>query len=199
MGKKVLIVEDEPELLAIMAAAFARRSWRSTPPATANWRWSCSTPSGPTWVITDIVMPAKEGMALIMDIKKSPSDAPVIAISGGGTRACRDNLRWAKELGSGPGAAEAVPHVDPAHDGPVPDGEGLDPARSHAEPHPPRDAPIRFKPIRFRRGRAPAPGRAGIQRPVRRPCSRPPWASAPPSNPPDHPPKQRPAVRDPDH
>ena len=54
----------------------------------------------PDLVITDIVMPSKEGMALIIDIKRSDFDAPVIAISGGGARACKDYLRWAKELGA---------------------------------------------------------------------------------------------------
>ncbi len=100
MGKKVLIVEDEPELLAIMAAAFRKAQLEVYTAGNGELALELFHAIRPDLVITDIVMPAKEGMALIMDIKKSPSDAPVIAISGGGTRACRDYLRWAKELGA---------------------------------------------------------------------------------------------------
>jgi DNA-binding response OmpR family regulator len=100
MGKKVLIVEDEPELLAIMADAFRKAGIEVYTAGNGEVGLELFRAVQPDLVITDIVMPGKEGMALIIDIKKSRIDTQVIAISGGGTRACKDYLRWAKELGA---------------------------------------------------------------------------------------------------
>lgn len=100
MGKKVLIVEDEPELLALMADTFRKADIEVYTAGNGELALELFHHIHPDLVITDIVMPAKEGVSLIIDIKKSLSDAPVIAISGGGTRSCKDYLRWAKELGA---------------------------------------------------------------------------------------------------
>lgn len=100
MGMKVLIVEDEPELLAIMAGAFRKGGIEVFTAGNGELGLELYRAVRPDLVITDIVMPAKEGVSLIIDIKKSPFQAPIIAISGGGARASRDYLRWAKELGA---------------------------------------------------------------------------------------------------
>ena len=100
MSRKVLIVEDEPELLTLMADSFRRADVEVYTARNGEVGLELFRTIHPDLVITDIVMPAKEGVSLIMDIKKTGSDAPVIAISGGGTRSCKDYLRWAKELGA---------------------------------------------------------------------------------------------------
>ena len=100
MSRKVLIVEDEPELLTLMADGFRRADIEVYTARNGEVGLELFRTVQPDLVITDIVMPAKEGVSLIMDIKKTGSDVPVIAISGGGTRACKDYLRWAKELGA---------------------------------------------------------------------------------------------------
>ena len=100
MSRKVLIVEDEPELLTVMADCFRRADIEVYTARNGEVGLELFRAVQPDLVITDIVMPAKEGVSLIMDIRKTGSDAPVIAISGGGTRSCKDYLRWAKELGA---------------------------------------------------------------------------------------------------
>ena len=100
MSRKVLIIEDEPELLALMADSFRRADLEVYTARNGEVGLELFRTVQPDLVITDIVMPAKEGVSLIMDIKKTGSDVPVIAISGGGTRSCKDYLRWAKELGA---------------------------------------------------------------------------------------------------
>ena len=42
-------------------------------------------------VITDIMMPEKDGIDVIMGLKKAGKDLPVIAISGGGTKVSADD------------------------------------------------------------------------------------------------------------
>jgi len=100
MSRKVLIVEDEPELLTLMADSFRRADIEVYTAGNGEVGLEMFRAVRPDLVITDIVMPAKEGVALIMDIKKTGIDTQVIAISGGGARACKDYLRWAKELGA---------------------------------------------------------------------------------------------------
>jgi YesN/AraC family two-component response regulator len=54
----------------------------------------------PALVITDIIMPEKEGIETILDLKKKFKDLKIIAISGGGRTNAIDNLRSARLLGA---------------------------------------------------------------------------------------------------
>jgi CheY-like chemotaxis protein len=51
-------------------------------------------------VITDIVMPEKEGLEVLMDLQKKQPSVKIIAISGGGRVSPEDYLRTAKALGA---------------------------------------------------------------------------------------------------
>jgi DNA-binding response OmpR family regulator len=100
MSRKVLIVDDEAELLTLMGDAFRKADIEVYLASNGETGLELFHSVQPDLVITDIVMPAKEGVSLIIDIKRSLFDVPVIAISGGGARGCKDYLRWARELGA---------------------------------------------------------------------------------------------------
>ena len=51
-------------------------------------------------VITDIIMPEKDGIEVIMKAKEKDHDIKVIAISGGGRISAKDHLKVAKQLGA---------------------------------------------------------------------------------------------------
>jgi DNA-binding NarL/FixJ family response regulator len=51
-------------------------------------------------VITDLVMPDKEGIQTIMELRNEFPDARVIAISGGGRHVGTDYLQLARRLGA---------------------------------------------------------------------------------------------------
>lgn len=51
-------------------------------------------------VVTDIVMPEKEGIETILELKRRSANIGIIAISGGGRIAATDFLRIAKRLGA---------------------------------------------------------------------------------------------------
>jgi CheY-like chemotaxis protein len=51
-------------------------------------------------VITDIVMPEKEGLEVLMTLRKKYPPVKMIAISGGGRQTAKDNLHIAKLMGA---------------------------------------------------------------------------------------------------
>lgn len=52
-------------------------------------------------VITDIIMPEKEGVETIIEMKRDFPNVPIIAISGGGRTRNLDFLKLAKQYGAG--------------------------------------------------------------------------------------------------
>lgn len=56
--------------------------------------------SVPDLVITDILMPDKEGIETILDLRRRYPSIRIIAISGGGRTGNKDFLRTAKHLGA---------------------------------------------------------------------------------------------------
>jgi CheY-like chemotaxis protein len=57
--------------------------------------------SNPTdLVITDLVMPEKEGLEMIVEFKGLHSEAKIIAISGGGRGGSQDYLKMARAFGA---------------------------------------------------------------------------------------------------
>ncbi|WP_412563257.1 response regulator [Thalassobius sp. MITS945101] len=51
-------------------------------------------------VITDIIMPERDGVEVINALRKAQADLPVIAVSGGGRSSSMDYLGIAKMLGA---------------------------------------------------------------------------------------------------
>ncbi len=54
----------------------------------------------PQLVVTDIIMPGKEGLELIMDLRRTHPDIPIIAISGGGRLEPSVHLKLAQASGA---------------------------------------------------------------------------------------------------
>ena len=50
-------------------------------------------------VITDIIMPDKEGISTIMELRQASKEVKIIAISGGGRISSSDHLKTAEDLG----------------------------------------------------------------------------------------------------
>jgi YesN/AraC family two-component response regulator len=51
-------------------------------------------------VITDLVMPGKEGLEMIVEMKRLHAGAKIIAISGGGRNSSQNYLKMAKAFGA---------------------------------------------------------------------------------------------------
>jgi DNA-binding response OmpR family regulator len=56
--------------------------------------------TSPHLVITDLIMPNKEGLETIMEIRSRGSKTPILAISGGARFGSADFLKMAQQLGA---------------------------------------------------------------------------------------------------
>ena len=99
--RRVLVVEDDPDLLTLLSAAFMREGFQTFSAKNGRVGVEMLRTLQPDLMVTDIVMPEMEGIGTIMEARRSSPDTKVIAISGGGHYGRSQNfLVWANELGA---------------------------------------------------------------------------------------------------
>jgi DNA-binding response OmpR family regulator len=80
---KILIVDDDAEVLFFMRTVLEREGYLIDEAADGKLaREMCET-SSYELVITDVVLPGKEGLDLILELNRDYPDIKVIAVSGG--------------------------------------------------------------------------------------------------------------------
>jgi len=98
---KVLVVEDDPDLLALLTSAFARAGFSTFGAKNGRLGVKMLAELQPDLMVTDIVMPELEGIGAIMEARRLSPATRVIAMSGGGKYGRSNNfLEWAAELGA---------------------------------------------------------------------------------------------------
>jgi DNA-binding response OmpR family regulator len=97
---KVLLIDDDPALLGLMAKAFIAAGYTTHTAENGRKGLLALDSYTPDLVVTDIVMPEMEGIGAILQIKRRPQPPKIIAISGAGPGGRRDYLSWAKHLGA---------------------------------------------------------------------------------------------------
>ena len=97
---RILVIDDEPAIRGLLRQVL-ERAGHSVEEA-SNGREGIEQAEADEFdmVITDIVMPEREGIETIMRIKQCRPDTKIIVISGGGHRLAMDFLPVAKELGA---------------------------------------------------------------------------------------------------
>lgn len=98
---QVLLVEDDPDLLLLLTAAFVREGFRTHAARNGRQGVELLRTLKPDLMVTDIVMPEMEGIGTILEARRSSPETKVIAISGGGHYGrSKSFLEWASELGA---------------------------------------------------------------------------------------------------
>jgi DNA-binding response OmpR family regulator len=97
---RVLLIDDDPALLGLMAHAFAAAGYVTHTAENGRKGLGLVEAYKPDLVVTDIVMPEMEGIGAILQMRRKPRPPKIIAISGAGPGGRRDYLSWAKHLGA---------------------------------------------------------------------------------------------------
>ncbi len=80
---RILLVDDEASLARAMQQLLAIDGHQVTMAGNGNEGLACYRSHRPDLIITDILMPGKDGIEMVMEIRESDPDTPIIAMSGG--------------------------------------------------------------------------------------------------------------------
>ncbi|MCG5241657.1 response regulator transcription factor [Azospirillum doebereinerae] len=97
---RVLIIDDDDVARMMLLRALTRGGHEATGARDGVEGVALFRESPADLVITDIFMPNQEGLATIMELRRSAPSLKIIAISGGGARASLDVLSVAEALGA---------------------------------------------------------------------------------------------------
>jgi DNA-binding response OmpR family regulator len=96
----ILIIDDEPMIRHLAARILDRAGYRTISAANGIQGLALFRRERPALVITDLIMPEREGIETIRCILHEGADTPIIAISGGTLTGTADFLAMARELGA---------------------------------------------------------------------------------------------------
>ncbi|MFT5233713.1 MAG: DNA-binding response OmpR family regulator [Candidatus Krumholzibacteriia bacterium] len=96
---KILLVDDDPQVRKMLCMVLQREGYAVYEAGDGEAAIAVYKNEDIDLVITDIVMPEKEGIGLIMELRNHDAKARIIAISGGGRMDAGTYLKWAERLG----------------------------------------------------------------------------------------------------
>lgn len=96
----ILIVDDEQELLDVMDQVLTARGFHVTRAANGVEATKAIARKHFDLVITDLIMPEKDGIQLMNEIRRKHPQVRIVAMSGGGHVPREQYLRIAKGLGA---------------------------------------------------------------------------------------------------
>ena len=97
---RILIIDDESQIRSMLKLMLERDGYEvvEAPDGMEGIRVYRQNPAD--LIITDLIMPNKDGIGMIIDLKKEFPDAKIIAMSGGGLNKPDGYLEGAKKLGA---------------------------------------------------------------------------------------------------
>lgn len=96
----VLVVEDDPDLRDVLARMLSRAGYLVMTARDGLEAIQAMETGAFVAVVTDLIMPKREGIETIMELKQRWPDCKVVAVSGGGRLAAGDLLELAVKLGA---------------------------------------------------------------------------------------------------
>ncbi|MDY0361267.1 MAG: response regulator [Desulforegulaceae bacterium] len=99
MAQKILIIEDDSDLRQVLKIMLEQENYIVSQAENGLSGLKKFKNDSFDLVITDIIMPEKEGLETIFELKKINPSVKIIAISGGGRIAAEEYLLMAKNFG----------------------------------------------------------------------------------------------------
>lgn len=97
---RVLVVDDEELVRSSLARILKKAGYLVEEAENGHVALDVFRRWSPHVVVTDIIMPEKEGIETIIELRKLAPDLGILAISGGGRVGNTDFLKYARELGA---------------------------------------------------------------------------------------------------
>ncbi len=98
--KNILVIEDNENMLNMLEDLLGRAGYQVVSAIDGVAGMKAFNKSRPDLVLTDIIMPDKEGLEVIMDLVKHEPRPKIIAMSGGGMLDPKTYLSIAQKLGA---------------------------------------------------------------------------------------------------
>lgn len=97
---KILIIDDDNQFRKMLSQTLVKAGYTVTEASNGDEGINSFRNEPTDLVITDIVMPDKEGIETIMEIRQLSPDIKIIAVSGGGRIGSDSYLDLARKLGA---------------------------------------------------------------------------------------------------
>ncbi len=98
--ERIIIIDDDEQIRSMLKQALESCGYDVSEASDGNVALWLNKEKAADLIITDIIMPEKEGIETIMELKQDYPGVKIIAISGGGQGGPKDYLRLAKLIGA---------------------------------------------------------------------------------------------------
>jgi len=96
---RILIIDDDPQILDMLGQILEREGHQVVTALNGKEGLKLYRENPTDLIITDLIMPEKEGIETIMELRRDFPDVKIIAISGGGHNDADQYLAMAQKLG----------------------------------------------------------------------------------------------------
>ena len=97
---RILLIDDDDSVRSVLSKILAHYGHTVIEARNGNEGLELFKDARADLLITDIVMPEKEGLEVLMELRKIHPPVKIIAISGGGRFSAMDYLQTAKLMGA---------------------------------------------------------------------------------------------------
>ena len=97
---RILVIEDDEGLRKMLSVSLEGAGYAVTQAPDGKDGLASLRKTPVDLVLTDLVMPGKEGLETILEIRRTQPHLKIIAMSGGSRTGMRDNLTMAKNFGA---------------------------------------------------------------------------------------------------
>ena len=99
-NKKVLVIDDDAKITRVLDLRLRKAGYEVIVAANGKAGLNIFKAQQPDVVITDVLMPEKEGLETIMAMRRDSPQVKIIAMSGGGRIGADEYLDLAKKFGA---------------------------------------------------------------------------------------------------
>ncbi len=98
--QSILVIDDDKLMCMALARILVSAGYTVTQAFDGDEGLQLYRTHGFDLVITDLIMPDKEGIQIIRELRKENSNIRIIAMSAGGRGGATDYLKWARLMGA---------------------------------------------------------------------------------------------------